>query len=155
MGRGNTPFWCIYKKVNKNGSTTSIKNLLNHIKKLETLGLIISIIALIFSIYDSNQNQKDERILRIGDDFGEIATRNKKRIRCPSCDFGITLKEYQRVLEINYSLHSKFIINNLEYKDFEKFGILVKELNEDNQVIILEKLNTEIDKLYDKLVTDY
>lgn len=138
------------------GTKPNYQTIYDFFKHAIDLGLIVSIVALIWSICDSNQNQRNERIVRITDDFSQIATMNKSRITClerPPCPRALNVEEYKRTLEINYKLHSRFIKNTLDYHSFEKFHNLIKEMKENNQVEVLNNLNIEIDNLIDIIIS--
>ena len=126
------------------------------------LSLLVAIFAVYYTISSTNESQKSATIIRLSEDFSKIGTMNNERISALSMGIQRSLspKEYQRTLQINYAIYSKFIEKELGYSEFSKFNEISEDLSDSNvnntkQIETLKKLNTEIDKLYDKVIESY
>lgn len=134
------------------------------------IGTMISILSLIFSgyiWYETGKATKNETISIVDNDFSKIRNTNSSYIQClryssinkEACLQMINFENedvYKKALQLNYERHSKFILNDMDYPDFKNFLNVINKLHSNNskedEIKILQEINTEINKLFDVLV---
>lgn len=127
------------------------KNIDNFLENF--IGLALAIVGIWFAIYTHTDSKFDSNLKDAMKDFSDIATMNEQRIaRYCIGGLGLSTEKYKRTLQLNYKLHSDFIINKLDYEDFSKYWNITEQVNRSNECDKIKDINAELDKLFDKLV---
>lgn len=131
-----------------------IKNIDNLLENF--VSLLLTVLGIWLAIYSNTSNKLNADLEKAQKDFSDIATMTKQRLQSCSNNVvigrGLDTEEYKRTLQLNYKLHSSFILKELKYKNFEEFWRITTEINKENECEKLKLSNIEIDKLFDYLV---